>query len=107
MSSQEVRYNSSQDSLALADSPQPGNVDPIDSAASTWASLFPSSADEPRMQTMKLCAVRETFEECGILLAEEDGQSGGKGREKWAALGDGERKAWRDKVGSLRRKDEK
>ena len=77
-------------------------MDPIDSASSVWSSLFPSdqplSAEEAKTQTVKICAVRETFEECGILLMEENGEKKGNGREKWAALGEKERKAWRDKV---------
>lgn len=44
---------------------------------------------------MKLCAVRETFEECGILLLEGGGS---KGRERWAAMDEPQRKLWRDKV---------
>jgi nucleoside diphosphate-linked moiety X motif protein 19 len=43
---------------------------------------------------VKLCAVRETFEECGILLLEGKG----KGKERWAAVKEAERRVWRDKV---------
>jgi nucleoside diphosphate-linked moiety X motif 19, mitochondrial len=79
-----------------------GNLDPIDSDFSAWDPFFLSrsglSEQEKKMQSVKLCAARETFEECGILLLE--GGTEGKGREKWSAMSEKERKAWRDKVSS-------
>lgn len=47
------------------------------------------------MQSMKLCAIRETFEECGILMLEgnEDAKTA------WSAIAEEERRRWRTKVG--------
>ncbi|ORY88246.1 hypothetical protein BCR35DRAFT_22950 [Leucosporidium creatinivorum] len=77
-----------------------GNLDPIDSDFSAWESFFPSGSklgeEEGKMQSVKLCAARETFEECGILLLE--GGNEGKGRQRWTEMKEEERKAWRDKV---------
>lgn len=75
-----------------------GNVDPIDKDVDVWSELFPSfkqmSAEDQRMLTMKLCAVRETFEECGILLLE--GSEAAKSR--WAAVPEDQRRQWRTRV---------
>lgn len=85
-----------------------GNLDPSDTSPE-WASFFPSpstllpssvSAEaERRMQAIKICAVRETFEECGILLHDSmPGQIPGRAAEVWAGVGEEERRQWRDKV---------
>lgn len=74
-----------------------GNIDPIDRDSAAWATLFPDasglSAEDQRMQSMKLCAVRETFEECGILMYE-----GGAANERWASVSEEQRREWRTKV---------
>ncbi|KAL8280607.1 hypothetical protein RQP46_006930 [Phenoliferia psychrophenolica] len=77
-----------------------GNVDPIDSS-NVWDELYPESLGQPdadavaRMRRLRICAARECFEECGILLEESKGS---KGKEIWAAIPESERKVWRDKV---------
>ncbi|KAK4057481.1 hypothetical protein OIO90_001550 [Microbotryomycetes sp. JL221] len=75
-----------------------GNMDPIDSDTKAWQRFFSSpgsfSPEETKAQAMKLCAVRETFEESGILLLEGNG----KGKERWNAIKEEDRKRWRDKV---------
>ena len=75
-----------------------GNVDPIDRDVTAWSRLFPSdthlSEEVERTQLMKLCAVRETFEECGILLLEGSDDS----RAHWAAVPEAERRKWRKRV---------
>ncbi|TKA52503.1 hypothetical protein B0A53_04879 [Rhodotorula sp. CCFEE 5036] len=63
-----------------------GNIDPIDVDATTWSSFFPEPAHDniqqstdlssrltaPELQALKLCALRETFEESGVLLLEPE-----------------------------------
>ncbi|GAA5967416.1 hypothetical protein JCM8115_000785 [Rhodotorula mucilaginosa] len=63
-----------------------GNIDPIDVDATTWSSFFPEPAHDniqqstdlssrltaPELQALKLCALRETFEESGVLLLESE-----------------------------------
>lgn len=44
------------------------------------------------MRAIKICAVRETFEEAGILLRE------GEGNEAWREVKEEDRRIWRDKV---------
>ena len=67
---------------------------------SKWSHLFPNhaglSSEEAKMESIKLCAVRETFEEAGILLTEC--VSTGKGKASWKAMKEVDRKEWRDKV---------
>ncbi|GAA5969243.1 hypothetical protein JCM21900_005016 [Sporobolomyces salmonicolor] len=92
-----------------------GNVDPIDGATSAWSSFFPSlapftvgvpsppstsasassSLSDVDLQTVKLCALRETFEESGVLLFEALAESEGAHE---AALVQAE-KTWSDKHG--------
>lgn len=73
-----------------------GNMDPIDTSPA-WSSLYPalSTPEEVKLHSLKLCAVRETFEECGILLAESDSASGER---VWEGVKEEERRVWRDKV---------
>ncbi|GAA5877756.1 hypothetical protein JCM3774_000746 [Rhodotorula dairenensis] len=62
-----------------------GNIDPIDVDATTWSSFFPAPAHDsvqqssdssrltaPELQALKLCALRETFEESGLLLLDPE-----------------------------------
>ncbi|KAK4703401.1 hypothetical protein P7C70_g2819, partial [Phenoliferia sp. Uapishka_3] len=70
-----------------------GHVDPIDSS-NVWDPLYPDEKDA-RIRHLKLCAARECFEECGILLEESNG---GKGKEIWAGVSEEDRRMWRDKV---------
>ncbi|GAA5984377.1 hypothetical protein JCM10908_003324 [Rhodotorula pacifica] len=66
-----------------------GNIDPIDQDATTWSSFFPSVAQDtiqrstdssaltaPELQALKLCALRETFEESGLLLRDPNPEPG-------------------------------
>ncbi|KAI5479924.1 NUDIX hydrolase domain containing protein [Pseudohyphozyma bogoriensis] len=89
-----------------------GNVDPSDSSP-RWNSLFPAPAhhddsaltadEEQQIRQTRICAVRECFEECGVLLL-EDGVADdgvvvpGVGGKKWDAMPEDERKVWREKV---------
>jgi len=86
-----------------------GNIDPIDLDADAWSSLFPPStspapATSPglsptELQSLKICAVRETFEESGLLLLEpETGASGPSAQEKWNALPAEDKTRWREEV---------
>ncbi|KAM0749258.1 hypothetical protein T439DRAFT_381637 [Meredithblackwellia eburnea MCA 4105] len=78
-----------------------GNLDAADKD-SAWKSLYSSSTvvDSSDL-ALRLCAVRETFEESGVLLVEDDEDSSGKkGHEVWASVPEQERKQWRDKVHS-------
>lgn len=74
-------------------------MDPID-VSHEWEGFYPDSAglsvEEKRFRSLQICACRETFEECGILLLE------GGGEEVWRAVGEAERKVWRDKVSATR-----
>ncbi|GAA5866796.1 hypothetical protein JCM1840_004269 [Sporobolomyces johnsonii] len=93
-----------------------GNVDPIDGDTSAWpSSFFPSlapftggvasppsttasassSLSDADLQTVKLCALRETFEESGVLLFEALSESEGAQQD---ALVQAE-KTWTDKTG--------
>mgnify|MGYP001558548835 FL=1 len=71
-------------------------MDPIDTSPA-WNALYPALAtpEEVKLQALKLCAVRETFEECGILLAESDSSSGER---VWEGVKEEQRRVWRDKV---------
>ncbi|KAM0786819.1 hypothetical protein ACM66B_002250 [Microbotryomycetes sp. NB124-2] len=75
-----------------------GNLDKIDTDTKAWQRFFPSpgslTPDEAQAQALRLCAVRETFEESGVLLLE----GSGKGRERWAAIKEEDKRRWRDKV---------
>lgn len=70
-------------------------MDPID-VSKEWDAYYPDSAglsvEEKRFRSLQICACRETFEECGILLLE------GGGEEVWRGVGEAERRVWRDKV---------
>ncbi|GAA5866103.1 hypothetical protein JCM8547_000599 [Rhodosporidiobolus lusitaniae] len=80
-----------------------GNVDPVDSSpallrflpsSSSSSSHDPFSARSPALlRTLKLTALRETFEESGLLLL-----SPGTGRERWEKMGREERAEWRKRV---------
>lgn len=75
-------------------------MDPIDSS-NVWDELYPSVGSQPidaeaaRMRCLQICAARECFEECGILLEES---AGGKGKAVWAGVPAAQRMEWRDKV---------
>lgn len=75
-----------------------GNLDPSD-VSPEWNSLCPPSegedAEGARMRAIKICAVRETFEEAGILLRE------GEGNEAWKEVKEEDRRVWRDKVSTI------
>ena len=115
-----------------------GNIDPIDVDATTWSSFFPEPAHDniqqssdlssrltaPELQALKLCALRETFEESGVLLLEPEprplglnssvlaslvkkvlpGSSSsssdeeGTPAEKWSALSAEKKQYWREEV---------
>lgn len=113
-----------------------GNIDPIDVDATTWSSFFPEPALDnihqstdlssrltaPELQALKLCALRETFEESGVLLLEPEprplgfnssvlaslvkkilpGSSSslkeGTPAEKWSALSAEKKQYWREEV---------
>lgn len=74
------------------------------------ASLVPRTASRPqifrsgenellREVSLRITAIRETFEECGILICRRD--KGGRARPGWAehiSLPEGERQAWQSKV---------
>lgn len=69
-----------------------GSVDPADGAGDLqWVGPSPSqwaaalSADEPLTRALVCAAVRETFEECGVLLAGPDASSVVAVDESWAA----------------------
>jgi 8-oxo-dGTP pyrophosphatase MutT (NUDIX family) len=52
-----------------------GRVDPEDYELGADASLFPERAGmDARMAALRVAAVRETFEECGVLLARSRGE---------------------------------
>ncbi|SCV69375.1 BQ2448_2395 [Microbotryum intermedium] len=73
-----------------------GNLDPIDGDQMAWAGLLDKieNSEEAKARAVKLCALRETFEECGILLL--DGQ--GNAKQRWSVISDEDKKAWRNKV---------
>lgn len=80
-------------------------MDPIDTNFSAWSYFFPEekgkklNEEEVKMQCLKLCAVRETFEESGILLIEESEEGNrGRGEKVWEGVSEKERLEWRDKV---------
>ncbi|BGP57836.1 hypothetical protein JCM8202v2_005484 [Rhodotorula sphaerocarpa] len=105
-----------------------GNIDPIDQDATAWSRFFPSPAHDfvqqgsdhsrltaAELQALKLCALRETFEESGLLLLEPSdldtssspSPSGAHTRargesasphDKWAALSADEKLHWREEV---------
>lgn len=67
-----------------------------------WDALYPDWGSESKeSRAIKLCAVRETFEESGILLCECTSPGGAKA--KWEGVSEAERKVWRDKVSCSRR----
>lgn len=85
-------------------------MDPIDTNILVWSTFFPDlnefgkklSEEEVKMQCLKICAVRETFEESGILLIEEsDLVNRGRGEKVWEGVSEKERLEWRDKVRSV------
>lgn len=73
-------------------------MDPIDTSAE-WDHLYPAAspptAEEARLRAIKICAVRETFEECGILLSESTTSTA---KDVWDKVPEQERMIWRDKV---------
>lgn len=79
-----------------------GNIDAGDRLAA-WDEFYPTSQplDEAglRERAIKICALRETFEEAGVLLSECTSAVGG-GQAKWDKITEIERRTWRDKVGS-------
>ncbi|GAA5855386.1 hypothetical protein JCM9279_006461 [Rhodotorula babjevae] len=86
-----------------------GNIDPIDLDAEAWSSLFPPSTSPApstspgltatELQSLKICAVRETFEESGLLLLEpETGGSGASAQHAWNALPAEDKTRWREEV---------
>ncbi|GAA5962877.1 hypothetical protein JCM3765_005901 [Sporobolomyces pararoseus] len=90
-----------------------GNVDPIDRDAEAWSSRFPSSTaftagvpmlNEAEMQVVKLCAIRETFEESGVLLFEptssSDHDKQKEVQEKWRKTDERTKTHLREKVHS-------
>lgn len=70
-----------------------GNMDPVDRQTDKWKRFLPASveSDDEAQLSLKLCAIRETFEECGILLADNHAEA-------WHRLTEQERREWRDKV---------
>lgn len=68
-----------------------GNIDPADRDPS-WRSTAPRSNEEAEHCAYKVCAVRETFEECGLLAGFGKGDS----------MSNEDREVWRKKVGSIK-----
>lgn len=64
-------------------------MDPIDRQLDVWRPMFADEKDDTQL-SYKICALRETFEECGILLGDH--------AEKWEAVPENERRQWRDRV---------
>ncbi|GAA6016114.1 hypothetical protein JCM11491_000672 [Sporobolomyces phaffii] len=101
-----------------------GNVDPVDRDTDAWSPFFPSltpfTAGVPSsslaptsspsilsdadMQTVKLCAIRETFEEAGVLLFEPSTSVGTARQreieEKWRNVDDRTKTHLRERVHS-------
>ncbi|GAA5900112.1 NUDIX hydrolase [Sporobolomyces salmoneus] len=81
-----------------------GNVDPIDRDERAWSSYFPSTSTSTDLQTVKLCAIRETFEESGVLLFEPtsspDHTRQKEVEEKWRKLDDRTKTKLREEVHS-------
>ncbi|BGP43070.1 hypothetical protein JCM10449v2_007085 [Rhodotorula kratochvilovae] len=86
-----------------------GNIDPIDVDAAAWSSFFPPSEASPtsgpnaaQLQSLKLCAVRETFEESGLLLLEPPSGSAAEtvdsAQYAWNNLAASEKTRWREEV---------
>ncbi|GAA6059221.1 hypothetical protein JCM10212_006614 [Sporobolomyces blumeae] len=107
-----------------------GNVDPIDRDVAAWSSMFPSlmpftagvptdptvttdtsassastTLSEAEMQTVKMCAIRETFEESGVLLFEPNAPQGAQGslpspdaERRWNQVGEKQKTEWRERV---------
>ncbi|GAA5881784.1 hypothetical protein JCM16303_006450 [Sporobolomyces ruberrimus] len=99
-----------------------GNVDPVDRDDAAWGPYFPSltpfttgvpsspPSSAPNsslltdsvMQTVKLCAIRETFEESGVLLFEPTNSSDHSRQkeveEKWRRVDDRQKTQLREKV---------
>ncbi|GAA5942119.1 NUDIX hydrolase [Sporobolomyces koalae] len=101
-----------------------GNVDPVDRDTSAWTPFFPSLAsftaglpsspskssttsaqttlDDGVMQTVKLCAIRETFEESGVLLFEPTSAHTaaklGEVEDKWRKVDDRRKTQLREEV---------
>ncbi|SGY76083.1 BQ5605_C005g03466 [Microbotryum silenes-dioicae] len=73
-----------------------GNLDPIDRDQSAWTGLLDKieNPEEAKARAVKLCALREAFEECGVLLLDGEGNA----KQRWIAISDTEKKAWRNKV---------
>ncbi|GAA6049228.1 hypothetical protein JCM3770_003318 [Rhodotorula araucariae] len=89
-----------------------GNIDPIDVDAAAWSSLFPplepvvasasTGLSPAEMQSLKLCAVRETFEESGLLLLEPPSATASgtvdSAQYAWNNLSAAEKTRWREEV---------
>ncbi|GAA5995392.1 NUDIX hydrolase [Rhodotorula paludigena] len=88
-----------------------GNIDPVDLDSSAWTSLFPpttssspaasSRLSSGALQALKLCAIRETLEETGLLLVEsahKGDQAALSAQQRWERLGAAEQTRWREEV---------
>jgi 8-oxo-dGTP pyrophosphatase MutT (NUDIX family) len=68
-----------------------------------WDEFYPTNSPlneaQLKERSIKICALRETFEEAGVLLTECLSVGGGK--KKWEGITESERRVWRDKVTSL------
>ncbi|BGP27176.1 NUDIX hydrolase domain containing protein [Rhodotorula toruloides] len=84
-----------------------GNIDPIDLDLEAWTPFFPpaTQASPPstsgltadRLLALRLCAIRETFEESGLLLLEQS-SSAASPQTKWDRLSAEEKTRWREAV---------
>ncbi|GAA6049501.1 NUDIX hydrolase domain containing protein [Rhodotorula toruloides] len=85
-----------------------GNIDPIDLDSAAWASFFPSAskASPPstssliadKLLALRLCAIRETFEESGLLLLKQQASSVNSPQSRWNGLDPEEKTRWREAV---------
>lgn len=88
-----------------------GNIDPVDLDSSAWTSLFPpttssspaasSRLSSEALQALRLCAIRETLEETGLLLVEsahKGDQAALSAQQRWERLGAAEQTRWREEV---------
>lgn len=107
-------------SLSTVSSPTGGNVDPVDRDVEAWSPYFPSTTaftagvpsssssssnlSDSEMQTVKLCAIRETFEESGVLLFEPNSSSDNtkqrQAEERWRKMDDRTKTQLREQVHS-------
>ncbi|GAA5948342.1 hypothetical protein JCM10213_000097 [Rhodosporidiobolus nylandii] len=83
-----------------------GNLDPSDSLPSLLRYLpslppspYPSSRSPTLLHSLALCALRETFEEAGLLLLSgSNSEAAREARERWAGMGREQRAVWRERV---------